>query len=1081
MKKIVFTFGRFNPPTTGHYLLANKVKEEARRRGAENAIYGSSTQDKDKNPLNPREKLRFMKKVLKGFNVIVNQSANTPFIVLKQLSDAGYGDVTMVVGSDRVSEFKRAVSKYVGPDKEFKFSNFEVISAGERDPDAEGVGGMSASKMRAAVKGGNFQAFKLGIPSHVSIKDTTDMFKALAKGMKVKPILNENEWFDYDEFKMFYEDFNSSDDNETDKLLQELNIQARRKLGMRMKRTAKKRAVSRKRKEKRRKTKPELKVKARKQAISKIKKKLTKGMKWQDVPFKRREKIDAMVKKKKSAIARISKKLFPAVQKSEKERLAKVRERMTTGDPAKAVSENVIDGLFNNYLSEASNQQAKERLVDKEKNKGAGVSTPNERDAARKRGERKAEGGSGKPRWSNLMLIRDNKEKIKLILSTDYVEATHEIVLDKGKVTQGTASKAAKDPNWDWTETAKQVMVVPKDETKENKPKELQSKESGGVDKPTTPEQEKLVKTQAKLDNKKAQTELDTLENEPEEQKQAALEQEYQERKNKLKKSSIELLYPDSEHKAIDLKAGVVHMWNDMMGVKSSVGGISKTDKQKINDSLTLSPSARRIVDQIKDQIGEGFEAVQYIKEDKPLSGDWKDSDTTPKTDIILKNNKSGESLRVSVKVGKEQLMSTKNNEAKSTFKSILESVGDDIRKETSKDVGKITGKMLNFISTALGSIPGGKVLESAVENLHEKITKELQDLFENNTTFGKALTKESLSGENKFGGSDASATHILSMNEDGTNSKLNIIDEKYVDSVSGDINPIIKFKPSQEEGEYSYWNTMKLLTSSAFAGIASSALDNLTASNVTMAFGEFNVLYENSNDPRQYLKNATEWIGNDPEKLKEFLGLEVEGIDTNEINLADNNVNDSGQYNDITVDGKEMRISVGKDIKYYDPTEDELSGLNEKFNVKMNSLKNEHLYEFKKSKKHGLGSFATGNIKEGKRISLFLLDLLEEDPTYQRTDICRLTNHSKFNNIELKEEKDGNFYVYATKDIQEGEELLINYFNIKEIIMPILNNNGQIITEVLRWTTGYEGMEIPKDTFSDLKYELEYLESIKE
>ena len=151
MKKIVFTFGRFNPPTTGHYLLANKVKEEARRRGAENAIYGSSTQDKDKNPLNPREKLRFMKKVLKGFNVIVNQSANTPFIVLKQLSDAGYGDVTMVVGSDRVSEFKRAVSKYVGPDKEFKFSNFEVISAGERDPDAEGVEGMSASKMRAAV------------------------------------------------------------------------------------------------------------------------------------------------------------------------------------------------------------------------------------------------------------------------------------------------------------------------------------------------------------------------------------------------------------------------------------------------------------------------------------------------------------------------------------------------------------------------------------------------------------------------------------------------------------------------------------------------------------------------------------------------------------------------------------------------------------------------------------------------------------------------------------------------------------------------------------------------------------------
>jgi len=156
------------------------------------------------------------------------------------------------------------------------------------------------------------------------------------------------------------------------------------------------------------------------------------------------------------------------------------------------------------------------------------------------------------------------------------------------------------------------------------------------------------------------------------------------------------------------------------------------------------------------------------------------------------------------------------------------------------------------------------------------------------------------------------------------------------------------------------------------------------------------------------------------------------------------------------------------------------LPGLNEKFNVEINTPEYKNLYEFKESKKHGLGSFATRNIKEGKRISLFLLDLLEETPTYQRTDICRLTNHSKFDdNIEMKEEKDGNFYIYATKDIQEGEELLINYFIIKEILMPILNNNGKIIKEVIRWTTGYNDIEIPEDTFSDLKYELEYLESI--
>jgi len=1142
MKKIVFTFGRFNPPTTGHYLLANKVKEEARRRGAENAIYGSSTQDKNKNPLTPREKLKFMKKILKGFNVIVNQSISTPFVVLKQLSDAGYGDVTMVVGSDRVSEFKRAVSKYVGPDKEFKFSNFEVISAGERDPDAEGVSGMSASKMRAAVKDGNFQAFKLGIPSHVSIKDTTDMFKALAKGMKVKPQINESEWFNYEEFETFYEaNQKKVDSNQrleigrmrerqrsareklkmrhtrqdsvarrkdirvdpldhfeesAEDFIQELTVQARRKLGQRMKRTAKKRAVSRKRKEKRRKTKDQLKVKAKKQAVSKIRQKMIKGMKWQDVPFQRREKIDAMVRKKKSAIARISKKLFPSVQRSEKDRLERVRTRMTTGDPSKAVSENSIDGVFNDYLSEASNQQAKERLINKEKNKGAGVSTPKDRDAARKRGEREAEGGSGKPKWSNLMIIRDKKEKLKLILSTDYVEATHDIVLEKGKVTQGTASKAAKDPNWDWTETAKQVMSVPKDETKENKPKEPQSKEIDGVDKSIDPEQQKLIKTQSKLDNKKAQMELDAIEKEPEEQKQAELEQEYQERKNRLKKSSTDLLYPDSEHKATDLKVGVVHVWNEIMGVKSSVGGISKTDKQKINNSLTLAPAARRIVDQLKDQIGEGFEAAHYGKEEESLSGAWKDSsdsDTTPKTDMILKNNKTGEALRVSVKVGKDQLMSTKKGEAKATFKSIWESIGDDIRKETSKKVDNITRQLHTFVLTTLGSIPGGKALEGKVGEIHEKITKELQTLFETSPSFKTALTKESMTGENKFGGGDASATHILSMNKDGTSSKLNIIDDKYVNTVSGDVKPIIKLKPSEENpdedskkvknGNYNYWTIMKLLASTAFAGTASSVLQNLNAGDTTIAFGDFNMLYEErSKDPRQYMKDAMTWIENDPEKMKQFLGLEVESIDTNEINLADHNVDDSGQYNDIVVNGKEMRIPVDKDVNYYDPEEEEegLPGLNEKFNVKINSPEYKNLYEFKESKKHGLGSFATGNIKEGKRISLYLLDLLEEKPTYQRTDICRLTNHSKIDdNIEMKEEKDGNFYIYATKDIQEGEELLINYFIINEILMPILNDNGQIIKEVIRWTTGYNDIEIPEDTFSDLKYELEYLESI--
>ena len=209
-KKVVFTFGRFNPPTTGHYLLASKVKKEATKRKAEHRIYASSTQDAKKNPLSSKEKLRFMKKVLKGFNVIVDKSIYSPFAVLEQLSNEGYTDVTMVVGSDRVNEFKKQMRKYIGPNKQYKFKKFDVISAGERDPDAEGVSGMSASKMRHAAKEGNLDAFQMGVPPHVSSKDAEALFGKVQRGMGIKPFVIEG-WFDINEFTEFLEEQNIKD------------------------------------------------------------------------------------------------------------------------------------------------------------------------------------------------------------------------------------------------------------------------------------------------------------------------------------------------------------------------------------------------------------------------------------------------------------------------------------------------------------------------------------------------------------------------------------------------------------------------------------------------------------------------------------------------------------------------------------------------------------------------------------------------------------------------------------------------------------------------------------------------------
>ena len=47
----------------------------------------------------------------------------------------------------------------------YDFDEIRVISAGVRDADAEGVEGMSASKLRKAVADDDFDTFKRGTPN----------------------------------------------------------------------------------------------------------------------------------------------------------------------------------------------------------------------------------------------------------------------------------------------------------------------------------------------------------------------------------------------------------------------------------------------------------------------------------------------------------------------------------------------------------------------------------------------------------------------------------------------------------------------------------------------------------------------------------------------------------------------------------------------------------------------------------------------------------------------------------------------------------------------------------------------------
>ena len=183
---ISITFGRFNPPTIGHEKLLKKVAQEAKGKGGEYRIYPSRTEDPKKNPLDSGTKIRFMRQAYPDHaNAIIdNEEMRTIFDVLTGLDADGYSSVNIVVGGDRVSEFNSLATKYNGD--LYTFDEIKVSSAGDRDPDGEGVEGMSASKMRKAAMEGDQESFNKGIPAAMSKKDKEAMYLTLRQSMNVK-------------------------------------------------------------------------------------------------------------------------------------------------------------------------------------------------------------------------------------------------------------------------------------------------------------------------------------------------------------------------------------------------------------------------------------------------------------------------------------------------------------------------------------------------------------------------------------------------------------------------------------------------------------------------------------------------------------------------------------------------------------------------------------------------------------------------------------------------------------------------------------------------------------------------------
>jgi len=183
---LTLAFGRFNPPHAGHQQLMDIAAQSAEAEESDYIIVPSRSQDAKKNPLDADTKISMMRQMFPQHSErIVNDGANrTIFDVLKKAHNDGYTNVRIVAGQDRVKEFDKLSQNYNG--QLYQFDNMEVVSSGDRDPDSDGVEGLSSSRMRLAAAEGDFKTFRAGLPEGTPRKMAMSLFDTVRETMNVK-------------------------------------------------------------------------------------------------------------------------------------------------------------------------------------------------------------------------------------------------------------------------------------------------------------------------------------------------------------------------------------------------------------------------------------------------------------------------------------------------------------------------------------------------------------------------------------------------------------------------------------------------------------------------------------------------------------------------------------------------------------------------------------------------------------------------------------------------------------------------------------------------------------------------------
>lgn len=292
-KHVVFAFGRMNPPTIGHEKLVDTIKSHAEKVGGEAHVYLSKSHDKKKNPLDYETKHAFAKKAFGGVVKHTPEGSSNVFGILKHLHHQGYTHATLIAGEDRLEDYKRIANSYNGPGKDFNFKKIEVKSAGARDPDAEGVEGMSASKMRSLASAGKHKEFKEGLPKnlqkhHKEVMDT------------LRGALNE--------------------ELTPEELMEVVSVQTRIKKAAKMRMMKGRLAMGRRRALKRKASRPTLQRRAQRVARKFMRARMLRGQKYSDLSYSARAALDRRLKIKSKSVNRLANKLLPRISSAEQRR-----------------------------------------------------------------------------------------------------------------------------------------------------------------------------------------------------------------------------------------------------------------------------------------------------------------------------------------------------------------------------------------------------------------------------------------------------------------------------------------------------------------------------------------------------------------------------------------------------------------------------------------------------------------------------------------------------------------------------------------------------------------------------------------